>query len=91
MGSKEPQKYILIEPTTLQDIQAWATNEVVESPLFKPFDEDATRKQIRESAYDLVFAWDKTEEPTTGKALNDLIEKHVDALLQLLGGTTNGK
>jgi hypothetical protein len=54
MNSKEPQKYILIEPTTLEDIQAWATDEVVERPLFKPFDEDTTLKQITEEAKELL-------------------------------------
>ena len=54
MNSKEPQKYILIEPTTLEDIQAWATDEAVERPLFKPFDENAIRKQITEEAKELL-------------------------------------
>lgn len=102
MNSKEPQKYILIEPTTLEDIQAWATDEAVERPLFKPFDENAIRKQITEEAKELLNGRVLLTSPFEDGGFNpskeemeqmdtDDILTFVDRVLALLGGTTNGK
>lgn len=94
MNSKEPQKYILIEPTTLEDIQAWATDEAVERPLFKPFDENATQKQLRDALEPEICYWQDTSDDTTeywGEELLDSVVEKALTVLGLLGGTTNGK
>lgn len=92
MGSKEPQKYILIEPTTLEDIQAWATDEVVERPLFKPFDENAIRKQIEDALEDYANfkLWESRQDWKDDFDRKDNLahekKMHVDKLLAILGG-----
>ena len=92
MDSKEPQKYILIEPTTLEDIQAWATDEVVESPIFKPFDEDAIRKKVTEminTAYKIGYIHDTSY--LSDLTVDDALEICVDAILRITTGETLGR